>query len=170
MNVTLIDSTTIKARIYEFAEQLNSEHELQNSIFICVMNGAFIFFSDLIRHLPDTVDTDFVRVSSYGATKTSGLLDMIYPYEKRVFNKHVFIVDDILDSGSTLKFISNDCIKHGASSVHTISLLARKRSIKLSNHYSLFSIDDEWVYGYGMDLYGTKRNNPNIMYIEQNVE
>lgn len=168
--IILYDSATIKAKVHELADKLISEHGLENSVFICVMNGAFIFFSDLVRFLPDTVVTDFCRVTSYGATKVSGLLTTKYWFDTRLFNKNVYIIDDILDSGSTLKFLAEKAEKCNAKSVHTISLLERKNSCKLPNHTSLFTIDDEWVYGYGMDLYGTKRSNPNIMYLDSNID
>lgn len=170
LEIILIHNEKIQSKISEFALELQAEHELKDSIFICVMNGAFMFYSDLVRRLPNTIQTDFVRVSSYGATKSSGLLDLVYKPQLRLFNKNVYIVDDILDSGSTLKFLTQYCKDAGARNIHTISLVTRKNSITLPNHYSLFSIDDEWIYGYGMDLYGSKRNIPNIMYIEQNID
>jgi hypoxanthine phosphoribosyltransferase len=162
-----INSTLIKKRIKELAHQINSDYNDKIPIFIGVLNGAFIFLSDLIREISINCEIDFLKLSSYGDQKiTSGQVKLLKELNCNVKGRHVIIVEDIVDTGLSIKFI-NSLIKKGKpKSVKIATLLYKKGISKLDFKvdYVGFEIDDKFVVGYGLD-FAQKYRNLKAIYV-----
>jgi len=136
------------------AKQITDDHRGDKTpiIMVGLLNGAFMFYADLVRNLDVDVECDFMRVKSYVGKKKQGDIQIIKDLETSIKGKHVYLVDDILDSGNTMKaMIEYLEVKHPAS-ISSVTLLTRKDSpVVTQKSYNAFAIDDEWVVGYGMD-------------------
>ena len=136
------------------AKQITDDHRGDKTpiIMVGLLNGAFMFYADLVRNLGIDVECDFMRVKSYVGKKKQGDIQIIKDLETSIKGKHVYLVDDILDSGNTMRaMIEYLEVKHPAS-ISSVTLLTRKDSpIVKQKSYNAFAIDDEWVVGYGMD-------------------
>lgn len=162
-----ITSTQIKKRIKELAAEINSDYHDRIPIFIGVLNGAFIFLSDLIREISINCEIDFLKLSSYGDQKiTSGHVRLIKELNCDVKNRDVVIVEDIVDTGISIKFI-NSLIKRGRpKSIKIATLLYKKGISKLDFNidYVGFEIDNKFVVGYGLD-FAQKYRNLKAVYV-----
>lgn len=170
MELTLISKEDIQSRIETLANEINKDYSSNNSVVcVCVLRGAFLFFSDLVRKLNLDVDIEFIQASSYeNGTENQGLT-IKSKLSYNVKDKTVFLIDDIVDSGNTLNQLSIIFKDLGASDVKTVALVCRPQSQTLVDYYG-FVIGDEWIYGYGLDLQGKKRTLLDIKYIEQNID
>jgi len=170
MELTLISKEKIQSRIKTLANEINKDYSKNNNlVFVCVLRGAFLFFSDLVRELNSDVDIEFIQVSSYENGTESQGLTIKSILSNNVKNKTVFLIDDIVDTGNTLKSLSSIYKDLGATDVKTVTLICRLESKNLVDYYG-FVIGDEWIYGYGLDLQGKKRTLLDIKYIEQNID
>lgn len=158
-----------------------SDHEIQEAIkrisvhinsiegdkvFIGVLNGSFMFFSDLVKQIEGNVQVDFIRVKSYN-NQNRGEVKLVKDIELDVYGKDVYIVEDIIDSGNTIRFIQEHFDKKKVKSLKIICLL--ERDFVSLGHYIGFKIKNEWVYGYGLDHeHGYKRNSKQI-YCYENI-
>ncbi len=166
----LIDEKRIEARLTEIAEELNREYAGQSLIVVGVLKGAFMFMSDLIKKL--TVDTEvyFLKAESYGSgTKTSGEVKITKDIEKDIKGENVLIVEDIIDSGYTMREVLKLLEERGPKSLKLCSCLSKpsRREYEIEIDYLGFEIPDEFVIGYGLDYAEQYRNLPYIGYIEQ---
>lgn len=170
MEVTLINKEDIQTRIKTLANEINKDYKNRNDlVFVCVLRGSFIFFSDLVRELNLDIEVEFIQVSSYeNGTENQGLT-IKSTLSDNIKNKTIFLVDDIIDSGNTLKELSKIYKNHGASEIKTVALICRPSSKHLVDYYG-FEIGNEWIFGYGMDLNGRKRSINEIKYIETNID
>ncbi len=166
---TLISAEQIEARIDELANQINQEYQGKPIMAVCILKGATLFFSDIIRKLKMPVRCEFLGTSSYGNEKrTSGevklTLDTKYPIE----GEHVVIFEDIVDSGLTLSYILNLLQARKPASLKLCSLLFKPRNLKTKLHvdYVGFEIGDHFVLGYGLDYMGLYRNLPYVGVFE----
>jgi len=161
---------SIRKRVSALADDLNEfEYSLFNSpcpVFIGVMNGAFMFMTDLIRKLEFPITTDFIRVMSYRGTKRC---DMYLEYEPKVqlSNQDIVLIEDIIDSGNTINFLYNYFTKtQEVRSCMILSLLERK-PVDVPMHKSLYRLDtDKFVVGYGLDYNDELRHLPDIYTLE----
>ena len=170
MELTLIEEKSIQKRVVDLANEINGGYKDRDDlVFVCVLRGAFLFFSDLVRELDIDVETEFIQASSYeNGTENQGLT-IKSQLSNNVKNKTVFIVDDIIDTGQTLKSLSGIYRDLGAKEVKTVALVCRPSSVHMIDYYG-FKIGDEWIYGYGLDLQSKKRTLKEIKYIEPNVD
>ena len=128
---------------------------------VCVLNGAAVFYIDLLMDMQIPLEMNFIRVSSYGAgTESSGTVRILYDLEADITDKHVLIVEDIIDSGRTLKRLSKLLKERGAASVKCCCLLDKpsRRAVEMQADYVGFSVPDEFLVGYGLDYNGKYRN------------
>jgi len=150
----LFDKKEIEFQTKIIAKQITDDHRGDKTpiIMVGLLNGAFMFYADLVRNLGIDVECDFMRVKSYVGKKKQGDIQIIKDLETSIKGKHVYLVDDILDSGNTMRaMIEYLEVKHPAS-ISSVTLLTRKDSpIVTQKSYNAFAIDDEWVVGYGMD-------------------
>ena len=149
----LIKRNDIEIQTKVIAKQILAEHKDDKTpiVMVGLLNGCFAFYSDLVRAMPIAVECDFMRVKSY-TNRKQGDIQITKDLETPVKGKHVYIVDDIYDTGNTVKAVIEYLeLKHPAS-ISIATLIARETSpIPKQPSYHAFTIKDEWVIGYGMD-------------------
>ena len=168
----LIDEASINRRVCELANIINQEYkDIQEPlILVGVLKGSFIFLSDLVRHLTVPHITDFISISSYGQNGTNqGNVRLIMDVREDIANHNVLIIEDIIDSGNTLKYLQENFRTRGATSVKIATFLDkpdRHTAIDLKLDYIGFTIPDVWVVGYGLDYKERYRTLPYIAVME----
>ena len=164
----LISEKEIKKRIKEIADQINKDYEGQEITLVCVLKGAVVFASDLIRYIKVPVQLEYIRVSSYGnEMRSSGKVKAIDLTLPNMNGKNVLVVEDIIDTGTTANFLINYFkMQHNIEDVKFITLLNKEcaRKHKINVDYSGFIIEDYFVVGYGLDYGGYYRNLPYVGY------
>jgi len=157
----LLDTDRIAARVRELAATIEKDYEGKDLLMVCVLNGAAIFYIDLMMEMDIPLEMNFLRVSSYGAsTESSGTVRILYDLEADVTDRHVLIVEDIIDSGRTLKKLSRLLKERGAASVKCCCLLDKeeRRAVDMQADYVGFKVPDRFLVGYGLDYNGKYRN------------
>ncbi|MCB5230959.1 MAG: hypoxanthine phosphoribosyltransferase [Candidatus Cloacimonetes bacterium] len=163
----LIDADTIQRRVNELADIINRDYDKIEGtlILVGVLKGSFIFLSDLCRKLNVKHAVDFISLSSYGSSsKITGNVRMIMDTRENLEDKHVIIVEDILDSGHTLDYLSRNFAARKPASLKSVVLLDKpeRRRIEFKPDYVGFEIPDVWVVGYGLDYAEKYRTLPYI--------
>ena len=159
----------IQKRVKELAGEISRDYAGKELILVGVMRGATMFLMDLCRHITVPVSYDFIAVSSYGAaTKSSGVVRIIKDLDESVESKHVLIVEDIIDSGLTLHYIVNNLRSRNVASLRACTLLDRpyRREAQVEIQYNGFTINDDFVVGYGLDFNQKYRNLKDIYALE----
>lgn len=167
----LFTQAQVSSKVKELADKINDDYGLKEElVLICVLKGSSVFCCDLSKHLKMPVQMEFIRVSSYGNNKTSSgnvqALDLTLPHLE---DKNVLIVEDIIDTGCTMKFLTDIlCRTHKPKSLKVVTFLNKKmaRKTDIEPDYYGFEIDDKFVVGYGLDYEGYMRNLPYIGYFE----
>ncbi|MFN7791630.1 MAG: hypoxanthine phosphoribosyltransferase [Cyclobacteriaceae bacterium] len=156
----LIDSAVIADKIRELAGRLNSDYASKSPVLLPILNGSFMFASDLMKELTIPCRISFVKISSYSGTNSTGQLKTLIGHEESLFNQDIVIVEDIIDTGLTIEKIMLELRELGAKSVETVSLLRKQpaREKKVDVKYIGFELENEFVLGYGMDYDGLGRN------------
>ena len=161
-NNQLINRLELNDLVQDLGDTLTEKcHEYGSGIvFICVMKGGFMFFSDLIKHIKYPIEVDFIKCSSYEGQEQK-MLQLHYDIESDLQDKTVFIVDDILDSGETMKMLKSHFLAHGAKQIETVSAVY-KENVDFPKHFYIYKQPENvnpWYIGYGMDDYkGYQRN------------
>lgn len=166
----LINEQELKQRTEQLAGELSRDYSGRDPIFICVLKGAFMFMTDIIRCLDFPLSVDFLRVSSYGNNVvTSGEVKMELDLAASIANRHVILVEDIVDTGLTLDYLKKNLKTRNPSSVTVCSLLHKpSNNVKISTiEYVGFQIPGDFVVGYGLDYQGYYRNLPYIAKITE---
>ncbi len=162
----LLSEAEIAHRVRELADQISADYpDPDGVVLVGVLKGAFIFLADLSRALSITRTIEFIAVSSYDTgSVSSGAVRLILDVRGSIENKHVLIVEDIVDTGHTLKYLLRIIRSHGPASVRTCTLLhkAECAEVDVDIDYVGFSIGDEWVVGYGLDYAERDRTLPYI--------
>jgi len=164
--VSLLSEEKIQARIKELGKQITEEYEGKLPIFIGVLNGSFLFLSDLVKQVKIHCEIDFFKLSSYGDEKiSSGNVKLIKELNADISERHIIVVEDIVDTGLSIKFIQDMLQNHNPASVKIASLLVKPESLKykIKIDYIGFEIPNEFVIGYGLD-YAQKFRNLNSIY------
>lgn len=161
----LYSQTDITKRAKEIAAQINKDYDGEDLILLCTLKGSVLWFADILKNI--TVDTkiDFVSASSYGASKTSsGVVKIKFDPEINMYNSHVIVVEDIVDTGNTLKYLLAKLEERGPKSVKVCTMLNKesRRTADFHADYVGFEIDDLFVIGYGLDFDQRYRNLPYI--------
>ncbi len=157
----LISKEEINRKVEELAEKLKSEYKGKNPVFIGVLKGAFVFLADLIRRMDMPLEVDFIWVSSYGSSKeSSGEIKVIAEPSTDLRGRDVVIIEDILDTGLSLKEIVDYMKGKGVKSVKICVLLDKRerRKVDIEADYVGFSIPDRFIVGYGIDYAEKFRN------------
>lgn len=164
----LIPEYKIERRVRSMAHRISEEHkatgDLLPPVMICVLNGAFMFFTDLVKDMGIDVSIDFIRAKSYEGQDNSGGVEFTKELEIHCKGRRVYIVDDIVDTGNTMMEILFKVDEMLPADVKIVTLLKRKGDSPPVDHFC-FEIDKEWVVGYGLDDNGLKRNYRNIYKI-----
>lgn len=165
-----IDSRKVNKRVKELAERISKDYKDREPIFIGVLNGAFLFMSDLVRELKIDCEIDFLKLSSYGDSKISkGQIRVLKDLNCTITDRDIIVVEDIIDSGLSIKFIRDLISNHSPNSLEFVTLLRKKGLSKLDFKikYVGFNIPNRFVVGYGLD-YAQKYRNLKSVYILKN--
>ncbi len=164
----LLSREQIASLVKELAHRISEDYGQGELILICILKGAFMFLSDLVRHLRMPLQIDFVRLASYGkGMKSQGSIEITKDVETPLEGKDVLIVEDIIDSGWTLLFLKERLILANPRSVKVCALLDKKarREVEFEGDYIGKNIEDVFVVGYGIDFNEAYRNLPEIYYV-----
>ena len=158
----LIDEDRLYQRVQELAQQIEDDYEnTDDLLLVCILKGAAIFMSQLSLLLKRPHEIDFMAISSYGAgTLSSGAVHIILDLRQDIFNRHVLIVEDIIDSGRTLAYLRRSLLARSPASLKICTLLTKtaRRVMEVPVDYIGFDIPDEFVVGYGLDYAELYRN------------
>ncbi len=173
VDYVLIDEDALAARIGEMAAEITADYaEVDDLLLICVLKGGYMFLADLSRQLQRPHSIDFMGISSYGAgTKSSGAVQIIMDLKSPIVDRHVLVVEDIIDSGRTLDYMRRTLLARSPASLRICSLLNKpsRRELDVPVDYTGFDIPDEFVVGYGLDFDELYRNLPYIAVLKPEV-
>ena len=162
---TLLSTEQIQARIAELGAQIRADFGDEPITLVAVLKGSFLFVADLIRAIPGEVRIEFLGVASYhGGTSSSGVVQITQDLRQGIEGQNVVIVEDIVDTGLTIDYLVRMLQVRGPKSLQVASLLDKpdNREVEVSIRYVGFTIPDEFVVGYGLDLGEQYRNLPYI--------
>ena len=168
----LLSEETIKARVKELGLRLTADYAGKDVVVIGILKGAVVFFSDLIREMDVQMKLDFMGISSYGdAAKTSGIVRITKDMDTSITDRHLIIVEDIMDSGLTLSHLIRLLRERKPLSIRTVCLLDKpsRRECDITPDYCGFQIPNKFVVGYGLDYAGLYRNLPYIGVLKPEV-
>lgn len=165
----LVDEQSISKRIISLAAEIDNYYETidpENKyeiVVVCLLSGGVMFMADLIRKMSHKLKIDFMRTSTYpDGNSTQYSTQIITRPHTKLYNSHVLLVDDILDTGSTLLHAKEHLRMYYPSSLRTAVLVRKQRERKIDADFIGFDIDNKWAIGYGLDYKGEYRNIPNI--------
>ena len=164
----LISREQIASIVRDLAARISADYGQSELVLVCVLKGGFMFLSDLVRHLRIPVQIDFVRLASYGSgMKSSGRIEITKDVEVSMEGKDVLVVEDIIDSGRTIRFLKERLTLSNPRSVKVCTLLDKKvrREVEMEADYVGKEVDDVFIVGYGIDFNEAYRNLPEIYYV-----
>jgi hypoxanthine phosphoribosyltransferase len=164
LDTILVTKEQIEQRVKQLGRAISDLYGNEEVTLIAVINGSFIFTADLIRQITSPTRLDSIRISSYRDDKVSNSVEIIDTIRLSLYNRHVLIIDDILDTGKTLKKVTELLLEEEPLSLRTCVLLDKKgrREIHFDADFVGFSIPDKFVVGYGLDFAERYRNLPCI--------
>lgn len=166
---TLISREEIDSKLADIGRQITADYKGADLVMVGVLKGAFMVMADLARHVDLPVEFDFMAVSSYGAsTQTSGVVRILKDLDQEIAGRHVLIVEDIIDSGLTLRYLMRSLGVRKPASLEVAALLVKEgiQRVSIDVKYPGFTIGPEFVIGYGLDYAGKYRNLPFIGVME----
>jgi hypoxanthine phosphoribosyltransferase len=161
----VVGEDELQARIAELGKAITEDYEGRAPLLVGVLKGAFVFMSDLARQIDLPLEVDFMAVASYGSsTKTSGIVRIVKDLDLDLVNRHVLIVEDIVDSGLTLRWLRRNLESRNPSSIEVCALLVKMglQREEPDLKYVGFEIPPDFVVGYGLDVDQRYRNLPSI--------
>ena len=171
----MINEECLQKRVVELAKELSKEYRGKNPLMICILKGAVVFMSDIIKHMDIDLEIDFMSVSSYGSeTVSSGVVKIIKDLDERITDRDMIIVEDIFDTGLTLDYLVRLLQERKPKSIKICTLLLKEKAddhnqISLKIDYVGFKIQDEFVVGYGLDYDEHYRNLPYIGILKEEL-
>lgn len=159
-----IPEAVIKEKIMEVADRINRDMEGKNPLFISVLNGAFVFTADLMRMITIPCEVSFVKLASYQGTTSTGTIKEVMGINEDLTGRHIVIVEDIIDTGLTMKRMVESLGTRNPASVHVCTLLLKpdKLKVDLNVEYAVMEIPNDFIVGYGLDYDQQGRNLPDI--------
>ena len=168
----LISSQEIEDKVREIGARITEDYEGEKPLLIGILRGAVVIMSDLMRHIDLQCELDFMDISSYGTgTSSSGVVRILKDLEEDITDRHVLIVEDIIDTGLTLSYLLRSLRARRPASLEICALLSKpsRRRADLDVRYLGFEVPDEFVVGYGLDYAGAYRNLPDICVLKPEV-
>jgi hypoxanthine phosphoribosyltransferase len=167
----LVSSESIQARCKELGAQISADYAEKDLLLVCILKGGVIFLSDLSRAITIPHSIDFMAISSYGGTRieSSGIVRILMDLNTSIENRHVLIVEDIIDTGRTLQYITENLGTRDPASLKICTLLNKpqRREVEIQLSYVGFNIPNEFVVGYGLDYGELYRNLPYIGVLKE---
>ncbi len=168
----LVDQPTIAGRTAELAAELDDLYGNDVPLMVGVLNGAVAFMSDLMKQMTVPVEIDFMAISSYGdATRSSGVVRILKDLDRDIEGRRVLVVEDIVDSGLTLKYLLDVLQRRNPKDITVVALLTKDKpdAVDVQLDKIGFRIPDEFVVGYGLDFAGRYRNLPYIAVLDPSL-
>lgn len=168
----LYSEEQLAKRVKEMAEEISKDYCGKDLLVVGILKGSVVFTSDLIKNISIPCEIDFMAVSSYGnSTQTSGVVRILKDLDSDIENKHVLIVEDIVDTGTTLSYLLEYLKARKAASIEIVALLDKeaRRTSNISSKYKGFDVPDEFIVGYGIDYAEKYRNLPFIGALKEEV-
>jgi hypoxanthine phosphoribosyltransferase len=159
----VLDATTIAERVAELGSELTRDYAGRAPLLVCVLKGAYVFTTDLARSIDLPVEIDFIAVSSYGSsTRTSGVVRLVKDLDQDIGGRDVVLVEDIIDSGLTLRYLQRNLMARQPASLGVTALLARETADleRLGVGHVGFRVPSDFLIGYGLDVAERYRNLP----------
>ncbi|MEN8143295.1 MAG: hypoxanthine phosphoribosyltransferase [Thermodesulfobacteriota bacterium] len=165
----IISAKDIALRVADLGKEISSDFTGKQLLVIGILNGAFIFTADLVRHITIPLEIDFIRVASYGsATESTGEIRLVKDLEIPVEGKDILLVEDIVDTGNTMEWLSEHLQGRGASSIRLCTLISkqerREKSVQID--YCGFQVQEGFLIGYGLDHAEQHRHLPDIYHLK----
>ncbi|WP_373512955.1 hypoxanthine phosphoribosyltransferase [Persicitalea sp.] len=170
--VPFLEPAKLEKRIIELADQLDKNYQDKNPLFIVVLKGAFLFAAELFKHIQIPCEVTFVRLSSYQNMESSGRVKQIIGLEEDVQDRHVVIVEDIVDTGLTMAQLTAQLSQKGAASVEIATLLHKPDALRedVNIRYLGFEIENRFVVGFGLDYEEQGRNLAGVFVLSEATE
>jgi hypoxanthine phosphoribosyltransferase len=165
----LITAEELETRVGELGRAIARDYANDNPVLVGVLKGAVVFMADLIRRIPIEMTTDFMALSSYGAgTRSSGVVKLAADLSMPIEDRHVILVEDIIDTGRTVSYLKRNLETRHPRSVRLCALLDKieRREVEIDIDYLGFTIPNVFVIGYGLDHAGLFRNLPHIAALD----
>ncbi|HUS83044.1 MAG TPA: hypoxanthine phosphoribosyltransferase [Dehalococcoidia bacterium] len=167
----LISRQTIEQRVRELAEELSRDYQGRSPLFLGVLKGCYIFLADLTRRMAEPPEIDFIQLSSYGlkGTESAGRVEVCLNPRSELRGRHIVIVEDIVDSGVTLRFLRDYVAQQQPAGIRVCALLVRERTRAALDDlvdYAGFFVGEGWLVGYGLDLAEKYRHLPDLHVVE----
>ena len=158
----------VQTRIKELGEEISKDYEGKEIVIVSVLKGAIFYTVDLVKNIKPDVVIDFMKVSSYEGTESTGVITIKQDLGIDIEGKDVLVVEDIIDTGRTLRVLKEELLKRKPASLMITTLLDKKerREVELTADYVGFEIPNKFVVGYGFDIDDKYRNIPYIGYLE----
>jgi hypoxanthine phosphoribosyltransferase len=162
-----IPEKKIVQAISTMADKIRRDVEGKNPLFVGILNGAYMFVAELMSQLSPTYELTFAAYSSYHGTKSAGIVQELLPIRSDIKNRPIILLEDIIDTGLTMQFVTNRLRKEGANDVRLATLLLKPDSLKceLKPDYVGMEIDNDFIVGFGLDYDGLGRTSRNIYKI-----
>lgn len=168
----LYSEEAINKRVKELGSEISKDYEGKELLIVGVLKGSVVFTSDLIKSVTIPCEIDFMAVSSYGkASESSGIVRILKDLDNDIENKHILIVEDIVDTGTTLSYLLQYLKARKAASIEIVALLSKeaRRTSVVNVKYSGFDVPDEFIVGYGIDYAEKYRNLPFIGSLKKEI-
>lgn len=167
----LISEEELQAAVRKIGEQISKDFEGKDPIFVGVLKGCWIFMADLMRYVSINCSVDFMSVSSYSGTSSTGAVKITKDLNEDIEGRHIIIVEDILDSGVTLNYLKNYLMVRKPASITIATLMDKpsRRKADVYADYFCFEVPDAFVVGYGLDYNERYRNLPYIGVLKPEI-
>lgn len=168
----IIQEEEVLAKIKELSKKISDDYKDKNLLVVGILKGSVIFASDLMKNIEIPCEIDFMAVSSYGnASETSGVVRILKDLDHSIEGKDIIIVEDIIDSGVTLDYLTKYLKGRNVNSVKIAALLSKpsRRKVDIDVEYLGFEVPDEFIVGYGLDFAEKYRNLPYVAVLKEEV-
>jgi len=168
--VPLISEEEIRSAVCRLAREIGQDYHDKDPLLIGILKGSFIFLADIIRNLEIPLEVEFIRLSSYGhGTQSSGKVSLVHDIPISIENRHVLVVEDIVDTGLTISYLMDYLRGKSPASLRLCALIDKpsRRQVPVEIDYLGFSIPDRFIVGYGIDWREHYRNLPDIRYVKE---
>lgn len=168
----LVSRDQIREMVERLGKRISEDYKGSDLVLVGVLKGGFVFLADLMRQITIPVDMDLIAVSSYGAsTKSSGVVRIIKDMDLNVTGKHVLIVEDLVDTGLTLRYLKDLFNTRGPKSVKICTAFDKpsRRKVEIEVEYNGIVVPDKFIVGYGLDYAGKYRNLPEVCTLKREI-
>lgn len=164
----MITANAIKQRVKKLSDQINLDYKGKQPLFLGVLNGAFLFMADLFKGINLECELSFIKVASYNGTASSGNVKSLIGLKENISGRDIIVVEDIVDTGDTMKYLLSELQKHQPNSIKLATFLFKPSALKhnLKPDYVGFEIEPAFVVGYGLDYDGYGRNLNDIYVLK----